>query len=427
MFALLRWTKIVVAWVGFVCVPPVVGLAAFFGSAKLTATIGALVAAALLASALVAYGLARLALAASGSPNRPRRAALASAAAVTLIAAVGGRILFLRPSFEAVEMPQRKVVFEQVPLETGSKVAVARLPAASKQSGRSPLVFLHGGPGAFVRDSDLELLGSIAERGFDVVTYDQAGGGASDRLDVRDYSVARAVADLDALRIHLGSERVSLLGQSWGAVLAYEYASTHPENVDKIIIASGGMMDRADAKFSLDRTAARGNGPEFPAYFMATAFLFRLNPDAALAFTPRDELDATWRRAAAGNLGRWYCKDDEASVPPPSYMESLPAFDGYQGFALKLDLESRGAGEAPASPPPTLMLRGECDFVPWSAARAMRDNLSATLVTIPGVGHAIWPAKSDLVVDLTIAHLEGRALPAPAYEGQEDPAATSSR
>lgn len=271
--------------------------------------------------------------------------------------------------------------------------------------------------------SDLALLRAIADQGIDVVAYDQAGGGASPKLGVRDYSLDRAVADLEALRVHLGVERLSLLGQSWGSMLAFEYASAHPDRVDHLVLTSAGLISSKHKTFAIERTAASGQ-PSPPPYVIAAMLLFKLNPDAAVAFLPREELDTTWRATMRGNLGRFFCKADAAHVPEAqAEMDRWPAVDGYQGLALKDQMEARS--EAPprlAKPPPALILRGLCDFVPWGAARDLRDRTNARLVTIPEVGHAMWPKRAEQVRDLVVAHLRDAPLAVAAYEGTDDPA-----
>ena len=55
--------------------------------------------------------------------------------------------------------------------------------------------------------------------------------------------MARSVADLDAVRRHLGLERTALLGHSWGATLALLYALAHPERVTGLVYVSGTGID----------------------------------------------------------------------------------------------------------------------------------------------------------------------------------------
>ena len=101
-----------------------------------------------------------------------------------------------------------------------------------------PLVLCHGGPGLWdYFDGVAGLLGDLAQ----AVRWDQRGCGRSERRGP--YSVARSVADLDAVRRHLGGEQVNLLGHSWGALLALRYALAHPDRVGSLIYVSGTGVD----------------------------------------------------------------------------------------------------------------------------------------------------------------------------------------
>jgi proline iminopeptidase len=98
----------------------------------------------------------------------------------------------------------------------------------------APLIVCHGGPGLW--DMFGSLAGSLAGD-VRVVRWDQRGCGRSERRGP--YSVARSVADLDAVRAALGVERVAVLGHSWGATLALRYALDHPDRVSALIYVSG--------------------------------------------------------------------------------------------------------------------------------------------------------------------------------------------
>ncbi|MGG5260249.1 proline iminopeptidase-family hydrolase [Phycicoccus avicenniae] len=91
-------------------------------------------------------------------------------------------------------------------------------------SGRTPLVVLHGGPGA-AHDYTLAMT-SLAGDGRAVVHYDQLGCGRSSHLpdaDPASWTVDLFVEELRALVEHLGiAEDFHLLGQSWGGMLGPE-------------------------------------------------------------------------------------------------------------------------------------------------------------------------------------------------------------
>src|SRR3989475_6721776 len=95
-----------------------------------------------------------------------------------------------------------------------------------------PVVVLHGGPGAH-HDYLLPQYDLLA-RGRTLLYYDQRGGGRSPVG--RDTPVAwqEHVADLEALRRHWSIDRLTLLGYSWGSLLAVLYWLDHPEQVERL-------------------------------------------------------------------------------------------------------------------------------------------------------------------------------------------------
>lgn len=98
----------------------------------------------------------------------------------------------------------------------------------------SPVLFLHGGPGAGA--------GAVHRRFFDprhwrLVVFDQRGSGRSRPLGhLPDNTTPDLVADIETLRRHLGIERWLLFGGSWGSTLALAYAQAHPERVSGLVL-----------------------------------------------------------------------------------------------------------------------------------------------------------------------------------------------
>jgi pimeloyl-ACP methyl ester carboxylesterase len=102
-----------------------------------------------------------------------------------------------------------------------------------------PLVCLPGGPGraaGYLGD----LGGVSASR--QLVLLDPRGVGLSaDPADPLTFRVDLLVRDVDALRAHLGLERIDLLAHSAGAVLATLYAAAHPERLSRLILVTPGL------------------------------------------------------------------------------------------------------------------------------------------------------------------------------------------
>lgn len=106
-------------------------------------------------------------------------------------------------------------------------------------SGGIPLLVLHGGPG--VPHDYLENLEALASDSRRVVFYDQLGSGRSDRpSDQSLWRIERFVDEVDTVRRALGLDRCHLLGQSWGGMLAIEYALTRRPRLDSLVLANTG-------------------------------------------------------------------------------------------------------------------------------------------------------------------------------------------
>src|SRR4029453_8138396 len=92
---------------------------------------------------------------------------------------------------------------------------------------RLPGIVLHGGP-----DFDTAYLLPSLDRLADIyrlVYYDQRGRGKSaDGVQPGDVSLATDLEDLERVRQHFRLEAPTLLGHSWGTVLALEYALRYP-------------------------------------------------------------------------------------------------------------------------------------------------------------------------------------------------------
>lgn len=104
-------------------------------------------------------------------------------------------------------------------------------------SGKTPLLALHGGPG--MAHDYLESLDALADNGRAVIYYDQSGCGKSvtpPRPDL--WSADFFEEELVAVREALGLDKIHLLGQSWGGMLAMQYATHRPSGIQSMIIAS---------------------------------------------------------------------------------------------------------------------------------------------------------------------------------------------
>jgi proline iminopeptidase len=107
-----------------------------------------------------------------------------------------------------------------------------------EEHGRgTPIVVIHGGPGMDHASLKADL--APLERKHRVIYYDQRGGGRSTLPDdPKQLTIDDHVRDLEALRQHLGLEKLTLLAHSFGPAIAARYAIAHPDRVERMIFLS---------------------------------------------------------------------------------------------------------------------------------------------------------------------------------------------
>jgi proline iminopeptidase len=98
----------------------------------------------------------------------------------------------------------------------------------------SPVVFLHGGPGAGLTPDYRRFFDPQAYR---VILFDQRGAGRSlPHASLEDNTTWHLIADIELLREHFGVEQWLVFGGSWGSTLSLAYAETHPERVRALVL-----------------------------------------------------------------------------------------------------------------------------------------------------------------------------------------------
>ena len=100
-----------------------------------------------------------------------------------------------------------------------------------------PLVIVHGGPGAS-HDYFLPYLIPLARKN-QLIFIDERGSGHSEKIEnVSDYTVEKMAEDVEAVRLRLDLGKITLLGHSYGGVLAQAYALKYQENLSHLILCS---------------------------------------------------------------------------------------------------------------------------------------------------------------------------------------------
>lgn len=281
------------------------------------------------------------------------------------------------------------------PIETRIPVDAASLYVRTIGRG-SPVIVLHGGP-----DFDHGYLLPELDRwkdAFQLVYYDQRGRGRSaESVRPEDVTLASDVEDLDRVRRHLGVEAPALLGHSWGALLALEYALRHPTHVSRLILmnpapisADGLAIMRQSYRKQLGADMQRQQEiVESPAYREgdpeAVTARYRIHFKWALQRPADYERVITRMHAAFVQQGR-------EGILKARKVEDRLVSDTWQrpGYDLLPKLHDLRI--------PTLVLVGDHDFIPADlAARLARAIPGAKLVKLRDCGHFAYLESPDEV------------------------------
>jgi len=98
-----------------------------------------------------------------------------------------------------------------------------------------PLILIHGGYlDHGIWDNQVKYLN---RNGFKTIVFDDQGHGNS----INGEEEIFGFEIIEQLRTRLKIDKISLVGLSWGAMLAVDYTLKYPENVEKLVLISPGM------------------------------------------------------------------------------------------------------------------------------------------------------------------------------------------
>lgn len=106
-----------------------------------------------------------------------------------------------------------------------------------------PLLIINGGPG--MNSEGFAGLATELGKGYRAIIYDQRGTGKSvlEKLDSTTITMQKMAQDMEALRRHLGIKKWTVMGQSFGGMLACYYATQFPQATNGLILSSSGGID----------------------------------------------------------------------------------------------------------------------------------------------------------------------------------------
>jgi proline iminopeptidase len=300
-------------------------------------------------------------------------------------------------------------------LETGSNIGYVYMEARAPKKPY-PIIYLHGGPGANTTENIMKMLIPFSEAGYDVYAYDQIGSGSSTRLaNLEEYTVTRHKSDLEAIIKKIEAEKVILIGQSWGSVLATFFVVDNPNKVEKIVMTGPGPIFPINTDL-INLKAPDSLNIKEPKYS---------NQDGKKEiYTFRDKL-IKWYACTFGNK---LASDEEVddffthlrtSLNRSAYFDSSLAKESAGGggyYAHVMTYNSLLNVENPREKMkklklPILILKGQYDNQKWGLTQEYIELLpEAEMRIIPNAGHFIDIEQPELYYQEIVAFLNQEAI-----------------
>ena len=106
-----------------------------------------------------------------------------------------------------------------------------------------PILLINGGPG--MNSNGFVSLATQLANNYEVILYDQRGTGKSfiENPNASNITINLMIEDIENLRKHLKINNWTILGHSFGGMLASYYATLYPDNIKSLILSSSGGID----------------------------------------------------------------------------------------------------------------------------------------------------------------------------------------
>lgn len=263
----------------------------------------------------------------------------------------------------------------------------------------TPLVVVHGGPGAD-HTYFLPWLLPLA-RTHRLILIDERGSGKSQRLqDVSKYTVEAMADDVEAVRTALHLGKIDLLGHSYGGVLAQAYALKYQQNLSHLILNS-----TFPSTTEMNKVLAREKAAMPPAKLarlnaLEQAGLFGKGAPWEQGRYPEEYAKLAW---GDGYFPFLYGARPDSTYDPiqgaPSNWELYREMWGSHGeFVIDGNLKSvEYVDRLPTIHVPTLVLVGDHDECDPSLSREMHEKIPGSMLKIlPNSGHMNFVDQPDL-------------------------------
>lgn len=242
-----------------------------------------------------------------------------------------------------------------------------------------PLIVLHGGAGYLTHDYLLPHLERLSEDNL-VVFYDQRGlGKSTGELTPGQINLKTYVDDIESIRKFLGVTRVSLIGHSWGGLLAMKYALSYPESVDRIILTNSMTASSDDLGLFFAELARRIAPYQNEIHELEAGALFQAGDPETVAHVSQLYFQ-TYMYNPENVKKLKLCKTQKENINGAKVWEIFKN----QIFMQPFDILSEIKGVKC----PTLIIHGNEDVMPLTSSEHIHDAIgSSALIKIEQCGH----------------------------------------
>jgi proline iminopeptidase len=270
-----------------------------------------------------------------------------------------------------------------------------------------PVLFVHGGPGAGCEPYHRRFFDPDLYR---IILFDQRGcGHSTPHAEIEGNTTPALVADMEAIRAHLGLDRWMLFGGSWGSTLSLAYAEAHPERVLGLILRGILLCRPHEIRWFYQEGASRLFPDYWEAYLepipetersdLVRAYYSRLTSDDEVARMAAAKAWSLWEGRTASLLPREEVINHFADPFTALSLARIECHYFMHDSFLEPDQLLRDAHRLAGIP--GIIVHGRYDAIcplenAWQLAHAWPD---AELQIIPDAGHA---ASEPGIVDALV-------------------------
>jgi proline iminopeptidase len=245
-----------------------------------------------------------------------------------------------------------------------------------------PVILLHGGPGMW---DYLEPIARMLEPITVVHRFDQRGCGGSDPCAPDQHTIARYIADIEALRRHWGYDVWTVVGHSFGATLAFAYAVAHPGRTAAMGYVNGVSIGDWHPRYQQERL--RRMTPEQRIRLAALKAAPYRSPDEEVEFRT-----LSWFTDYADPVRGWELALAAARIDRPLNLDANRRLNAEVAGLSAVDTMA----QAGTLPMPCWFIHGTGDPRPTGTVADLARAVPASqLHLIDGAGHEPWYERPD--------------------------------